>query len=199
MSTSSKLAEVRRIFGGLWKDKDYVHTKKEAHESATKYLPMLTRLATAVDIRCCGGLGTRCVRKQIQALFHFAISNQKMRVNANTLVPSTSALVVSATVGSGKSLYHGLFEEVIVLLRKSTELLDKQIHDYNVVEENNGDGMEESHDLVQMLSGMQGDNSKKQIRFKSRNMLINPGTKEGWEKSLETEKRVIQLISEGDD
>ena len=121
-----------------------------------------------------------------------------MGVNANTLVPSTSALVVSAVVGSGKSLYHDLFKEVIVLLRESTEFLDKQIHKC-IVEENNGDGMEESHDLVQMLSGMQGDNSKKQICFKSRNMLINPGTKEGWEKSLETEKRVIQLIAEGDD
>ena len=165
MSEASKLVEVKRIFGGLWKNKDYIHTKKESDDSVAEHAPMLTKLATAVDIRCCGSLGTRSVRKQIQALFHFAIGNQKMGVNANTLVPSTSALVVSAIVGSGKSLYHDLFHDVIKLLRESTELLDKKIHECNEVEDDNGDGMEESHDLVQMFSGQDGANSKKQKRW----------------------------------
>ena len=50
-----------------------------------------------------------------------------LRINANTLVPSTSALVVSAKVGSGKSIYHKLLEDVVGLLREGTAVLDKQI------------------------------------------------------------------------
>ena len=126
--TSNKAIELKRIFtNGLWRDKDYLILRKEADDAATKAVPMLTKLETTLDIRGCGSLGTRSVRKQIQALSHFAIGNQKMRVNANTLVPSTSALIISAVVGSGKSLYHSLFEEIIGMMRKSTEVLDKQI------------------------------------------------------------------------
>ena len=53
------------IFSNLWSDKDFVYTKKQAHDASVKHAPMLTKLATAVDIRCCGSLGTRCVRKLI--------------------------------------------------------------------------------------------------------------------------------------
>ena len=59
MNPGDKSAEVKRIFNALWSDGDYVTTKKQADESAKQHSPMLTKLATAVDTRCCGGLGTR--------------------------------------------------------------------------------------------------------------------------------------------
>ena len=177
---SNKESELKRIFNnGLWADGDYRILKKEADDAASKAVPMLTKLATAVDIRGCGSLGTRSVRKQIQALCHFAIGNQKLRVNANTLVPSTSALVISAVVGSGKSLYHSLFEEVIGMMRKATEVLDKQIHDKIVVDENEEESIVEQSNLVQMLSGRSDEKKKKANIFKARQMLRNLGTKEG--------------------
>ena len=160
MNPGDKSAEVKRIFNALWSDGDYVTTKKQADESAKQHSPMLTKLATAVDTRCCGGLGTRSVRKQIQALFHFAIGNQKMRVNANTLVPSTAALVVSALVGSGKSLYHSIFTDVIGMVREATEVLDRQIHDTKNSQEDRGDRGVESNNLVQMLSGLNDEKFK---------------------------------------
>ena len=197
---SNKESELKRIFNnGLWADGDYRILKKEADDAASKAVPMLTKLATAVDIRGCGSLGTRSVRKQIQALCHFAIGNQKMRVNANTLVPSTCALVISGKVGSGKSLYHTWFEEVIGMMRKATEVLDKQIHEKTVAEEMKQESCGEQSDLVQLLSGRSDGKPKKANIFKCRQMLRSPGTKEGWEKSLEVENRMIQLINEGDD
>ena len=178
MDPGVKSAETKRIFNGLWNDKDYVHTKKMAEESANEHAPLLTNVATAVDIRCCGSLGTRSVCKQIQALFHFAIGNQKLRINANTLVPSTVALVVSALVGSGKSLYHTLFDEVIGLLREATKVLDKQIHDSKDVDEEKDGIHVDSNDLSRMLSGVMDEKSRKQS-FRCRQMLRNPGTTEG--------------------
>ena len=124
-------SEEDRIFNGLWNDKDYVNVKLNATKAAAAHAPFLTRLATAVDIRCGGSLGTRSVRKQMQALLHFAIGNQKLRINANTLVPSTSALVITGTVGAGKSIYHKLFEQVVGLMTEATNELDKQIHEAN--------------------------------------------------------------------
>ena len=120
-----------QLFKDLWADKDYIHYKKEAAESAVKNAPFLTKVATAVDIRCCGSLGTRSVRKQIQALTHFALGNMKLRINANSLVPSTAALVISAKVGAGKSLYHKLLEEVMGMVCNSTAVLDREIVDCN--------------------------------------------------------------------
>jgi len=177
MNQSRNSAEVKRIFNSLWSNRDYAHTKKLADEYAARHAPMLTRVATAVDIRCCGSLGTRSVRKQIQSLFHFAIGNMKMRVNANSMVPSTSALMVSALVGSGKSLYHKLFEDIITLMREATEVLDKQIYESKKSEEENSDRVE-SNDFFQMLSGLNEVKSKNN-KFKFRQMLRNPGTKEG--------------------
>ena len=57
----------------------------------------------------------------------------------------------------------------------------------------------EQSDIVQLLSGRSDDKPKKARIFKVRQMLRSPGTKEGWEKSLEVENRMIQLINEGDD
>ena len=51
------------IFKTLWSDKDYLIATKKAAEAAAKYAPFLSKVATAVDIRCCGSLGTRSVRK----------------------------------------------------------------------------------------------------------------------------------------
>ena len=156
-----------------------MYTKSTAENAVLKYAPMLTKVVTGDVIRCSGSLGSRSVRKQIQALCHFAIGNQKLRVNANTLVPSTSALVISAVVGSGKSLYHSLFEEVIGMMRKATEVLDKQIHAKIVVDENEEETIPEQSDLVQMLSGRSDEKKKKANIFKARQMLRNLGTKEG--------------------
>ena len=178
MSSAGKAAEVKRIFNGLWSNEDYVKTKQIADESAATNAPMLSKLATAIDIRGCGSLGTRSVRKQIQALLHFAIGNQKMRVNANSLVPSTSALVLAVLVGSGKSLYHTVFSEVMQLVRETTKVLDKQIHDSTKHKEEKSSNVSESIDLARMFSGF-SDKSKKQNSFKPRQMVRNPGTKEG--------------------
>ena len=52
-----------QVFDDLWQDKDYLDHKKEAAESAAEHAPFLTKVATAVDIRCCRSLGTRSVRK----------------------------------------------------------------------------------------------------------------------------------------
>ena len=82
--SEEKNSDTDRIFNGLWNDKDYVNAKLNATKATTNHAPFLTPLATAVDIRCGGSLGTRSVRKQIQALLHFAIGNQKLRINANT-------------------------------------------------------------------------------------------------------------------
>ena len=178
MSSAEKAAEFKRIFHGLWSNEDYVATKQIADNSAASNVPMLTKLATAVDTRGCGSLGTRSVRKQIQALLHFAIGNQKLRVNAISLVPSTSAVVVAARVGQGKSLYHTLFSEVMRLMRETTEVLDKQIHDTTIDNEEKSSNMSDSIDLGKMFPDFSGK-SKKQNSFKSRQMLRNPGTKEG--------------------
>ena len=104
------------IFNDLWRDKDYRHSVEVAAKAAAKYAPFLTKVATAVDIRCGGALGTRSVRKQIQSLIHFSIGNMKMRVNANELVLSTAALVVSPPVGAGKNIYQKLFMEVLEMI-----------------------------------------------------------------------------------
>ena len=159
----------------------------------------MTGLATAVDIRCGGSLGTRSVRKQIQALLHFAIGNQKLRINANTLVPSTSALVITGTVGAGKSIYHKLFEQVVGLMTEATNELDKQIHDARLEHKDNVEEINESTNLSQLISGVMDGKGKTSQRFKSRKLLRNPGTKEGWEKALEVETRIIQLVAEGND
>ena len=126
MSEESK-PDLENIFNGLWEDKDVMYMKKNADEAAKEHAPYLSRVATAVDIRCCGSLGSRSVRKQIQALLHFAMGNTKLRINANTLVPSTAALVVNATVGSGKNLYHSFFNDAVGMISDATEALDKQI------------------------------------------------------------------------
>ena len=63
----------------LWSNEDYVLTKKKADDESIKNAPLLSKIATSVDIRCSGSLGLRSVRKQIQALFHYAIGNQKIR------------------------------------------------------------------------------------------------------------------------
>ena len=49
------------IFKALWQDKDYLHSTEVASNAAVKFAPLLTKVATAVDIRCCGSLGTRFV------------------------------------------------------------------------------------------------------------------------------------------
>ena len=108
---------------------------------------MLAKVATAVDIRCSGSLGSRSVRKQIQALLHFAIGNQKMRVNANTFVPSTAALVISAMVGCGKSIYHKLLVDTMGMLREGTAVLDKQLHDCRYPGDVNNDCLNDSEDI----------------------------------------------------
>ena len=90
---------------------------------------MLIDVAAPVDIRFSGSLGTRSVRKQIQALSHYSIGNQKLPINAHTYVPPTAFLVISATVGSGKSIYHKLFEDVIRQLREGIAVLQKQLHE----------------------------------------------------------------------
>ena len=185
------------LFGKLWKEKDYVHTKKSAENSARKHAPMFSKVATAVNIRCGGALGSRSVRKQIQALLHFAIGNQKMRINSNTFVPSTVALVISANVGSGKSIYHELFEDVVILLRDGTAVLEKQVYDSHQDLEELNPNFSQAEDISLMLSMSQ--RSKKKKRFKKRHMRRNPGTKEGCEKALENENRMLQLIAEGDD
>ena len=84
--------EETKIFDRLWANEDYTHSKKAAHKAATEYAPLLTKLETAVDIRCCGSLGTRCVGQQNQALLHFSIGNQKMRVNAKSIKGSRGSL-----------------------------------------------------------------------------------------------------------
>ena len=122
------------------------------------YAPFLSKVAAAVDIRACGSLGTRVVRKQVQALIHFAMGNTKMRINANSLVPSTAALVVSASVGAGKNLYHTLFEDVITMLATATASLDRQIFDSVQMAEESVMQTQESVDM--MISGL-GEKSKK--------------------------------------
>ena len=57
----------------------------------------------------------------------------------------------------------------------------------------------EQSDIVRLLSGRSDDKPKKARIFKARQMLRSPGTKEGWEKSLEVGNRVVQLIAEGYD
>ena len=108
MSVDRSSYSEKEILKALWSDGDYIHTKKEADDAAKKYAPMLTNVATAVNIRCSGSLGSRSVMKQIQVLLHYCIGNQKLRINKNTLVPSTGVLVVSAAVGAGKNIYHNL-------------------------------------------------------------------------------------------
>ena len=65
--SEDKNSDEDRIFNGLWNDNDYVNAKLNATKAAAAHAPFLTRLATAVDIRCCGSLGTRSFRKPTQA------------------------------------------------------------------------------------------------------------------------------------
>ena len=98
MSVASSLRTEEETLNDLWSAEDYIHSKKEADVAARKFAQMSTKLATALDIRCSGTLGTLSVRKQLLVLIHYCIGNQKLRVNGNTLVPSTAFLVVSAVV-----------------------------------------------------------------------------------------------------
>ena len=83
------------------------------------------------------------------------------------------------------------------MLREGTAVLDKQLHDCKDEEGVSGQ-LDESHDISQLILSTQDRNKRKKV-FKKRSMLRNPGTKEGWKKTLETENRMIQLVAEGDD
>ena len=46
MSNDNQMREEDIIFH---EDNDYVHSRKESHKAAVKHIPMLTKLATAVN------------------------------------------------------------------------------------------------------------------------------------------------------
>ena len=52
--SEEKICDADSIFNGLWNDKDYANAKLNATKAAAAHAPLLTRLATAVDIRCGG-------------------------------------------------------------------------------------------------------------------------------------------------
>ena len=108
-------------------------------------------------------------------------------------------MVITGTVGAGKSIYHKLFEQVVGLMTEATNELDKQIHDARLEHKDNVERMNESTNLSQLISGVKDGKGQNSQRFKSRKLLRNPGTKEGWEKALEVETRIIQLVAEGND
>ena len=92
-----------------------------------------------------------------------------MKITSKSPVPSTAALVVSANVGAGKSLYHKLFEEVMGMLFYATASLDLEI--FHSVEEGdpNFTNTQESIDVM-MLSGVLNTEEKKGRKFKRRQM-----------------------------
>ena len=59
MIAEDSTPDYSRIFQSLQADKDIVTATNKAAKAAAKYAPFLTKVATAVDIRCCGSLGTK--------------------------------------------------------------------------------------------------------------------------------------------
>ena len=99
MSVVRSTSSEDEILKDMFTNPDYNHSKKVADDLAVKFASMLNSVATDMGITFSRVLGTRSVRKQIQALAHYCIGNQKLRVNANTHVPSTAVLRISPTVG----------------------------------------------------------------------------------------------------
>ena len=85
------------------------------------------------------------------------------------------------------------------MMCKATAVFDRQLFDCHMEEEASIVNMNDSSQLNLMISGLMDGKKKKPKKFQERQMLRNPGTKEGQEKVLETESRVIQLVAEGDD
>ena len=67
-----------------------------------------------------------------------------LMINANTLVPSTAGLVVSAFVGSGKNFYHKLFENVVNMMSEATAHMNKQIYNFLLAENEKNEKIRES-------------------------------------------------------
>ena len=102
-----------------------------------------------------------------------------MRINANSLVPATCALVISSTVGSGKSIYHKYMVKVIEMLREGIEVLDRPIWDENLRSEENRVPVNDSIDVSQIYSNELERKANWKKVFIRRQMLRNLGTKEG--------------------
>ena len=103
-----------------------------------------------------------------------------LRINANTLVPSTAGLVVSAFVGSGKSFYYKLFENGVNMMSEVTAHMNKQIYNFLLAEKEKNEKIRDSTEVCRIISSVLMDEKtmKKNI-FKPRRLLRNPGTKGG--------------------
>ena len=157
---------LKEIFNDLHKDDQYKTTFKTALDSAAKRIPLLTKVAIAVNTHIGGSLGTRSTRKQLQALMHHVAGNMVLRVNSSSAVPSTYFLPICAAVGSGKSKYYGFMKAIVTMLSKGTEILDRQIFDVkNPADVDRDEGSNKSQ--------------KKEKVFVARQLIRGPGSKEG--------------------
>ena len=155
--------EMKKIFRGMWQQKNYSTTLQRALDTAREKAPMSTKIAVAIDTHLGGSLGCRSVRKQLQGLIHHACGNLRMRVNSTSSMPSTYFLPVCAFIGESKSPYYTFLHDIMSLLSEGIKEIEKQLFDANIDEQENMENRK--------------DNDKN--NFHPRQLLHGPGTKEG--------------------
>ena len=128
----------------------------------------------------------RSTRKQLQGIMHHVMGNFQMRVNSSSPLPATYFLPICAFVGQGKSIYFRFLKELMNLLYEGVMELDQQVF--------NAQNPLEEHGEEEEKKGKKREKPK----FKPRQLLHGPGTREGWESALSGDKRVIQICEEGD-